>query len=59
MASNTAATPQNPLAMVKRSARWNLRIIEKCARGGCAMTMILPGDRVGVKLDGTEAGAAP
>jgi hypothetical protein len=29
MAAKSAPTPQKPLAIVNRSARWKLRIIEK------------------------------
>src|SRR5688500_15178841 len=59
MASNRAATPQNPLAMVKRSARWKLRIMEKCVRGGDAMATIVPGGRVLVKLAWKREGVPP
>ena len=43
MAAKRAATPQNPLAIVKRSARWKSRSIEKCRRGaGAATGLVLP-----------------
>src|SRR5689334_20751995 len=43
MAWNTAATPQKPLAMVKRSARWNSRTIEKWRRSPRAPSAMTPG----------------
>src|SRR6266849_5392209 len=40
MAWKIAVTPQTPLAMVKRSARWKLRIIEKCLPAVVAAIMV-------------------